>query len=218
MNPVVDPISGEPEFKHTPARIEPFFVQWYGFVLSREPLPETVLRTLPNLAWWTRVQGTQFIRTEFAGRGTPEDWGAWAHQLLAVADGDADWLDTADASEGLYRGALIEGERLSACMFLSPRPEDLPARRWLSGLFAQDALSDLDRMSLLAGQAATPAVDVGPTICSCFGVGRNPIAAAIREGCATPEALGAKLKCGTNCGSCVPELRQLIAAVRAERS
>lgn len=217
VNPVVDPISGEPEFKHTPARIEPFFVQWYGFVLSRKPLAETTLRTLPHLAWWTRVQGAQFIRTEFAGRGEPADWGRWAHQLLGASSDDPDWLDTRDASEGLYRGALIEGERLSACVFLSPRPEDLPARRWLSSLFAQESLSDLDRMSLLAGQAATPGVDAGPTICSCFGVGRNPIAAAIREGCATPEALGAKLKCGTNCGSCVPELRQLIALVKAER-
>ncbi|MDO9453327.1 MAG: molybdopterin-dependent oxidoreductase [Stagnimonas sp.] len=217
VNPVVDPISGEPEFKHTPARIEPFFVQWYGFVLSRQPLNETTLRTLPHLAWWTRVQGTQFIRTEFAGRGEPADWSTWAHQLLGASSDDPDWLDTRDASEGLYRGALIEGECLSACVFLSPRPEDLPARRWLSGLFAQESLSDMDRMSLLAGQAATPGVDAGATICSCFGIGRNPIAAAIREGCATPEALGAKLKCGTNCGSCVPELRQLIALVKAER-
>jgi len=218
VNPVVDPISGEPEFKHTPARIEPFFVQWYGFVLSRKPLAETTLRTLPHLAWWTRVQGSGFIRTEFAGRGEPAEWGSWAHQLLGASSDDPDWLDTRDASEGLYRGALIEGEHLSACVFLSPRPEDLPARRWLSGLFAQESLSDRDRMSLLAGQAATPGVDAGPTICSCFGVGRSPIAAAIREGCATPEALGAKLKCGTNCGSCVPELRQLIALVKAERS
>ena len=32
VNPVVDPISGEPEFKHTPARVAPFVVAWQGFV------------------------------------------------------------------------------------------------------------------------------------------------------------------------------------------
>jgi hypothetical protein len=38
------------------------------------------------------------------------------------------------------------------------------------------------------------------------------LTAAIREqGLTTPEAIGAALKAGTNCGSCVPELRQLIA-------
>ena len=35
VNPVVDPVSGEPEFKHTPARVLPFVVGWHGFVLAR---------------------------------------------------------------------------------------------------------------------------------------------------------------------------------------
>ena len=39
---------------------------------------------------------------------------------------------------------------------------------------------------------------------------------ATAEGCGTVEALGAALKCGTNCGSCVPELKALIATTRAE--
>ena len=38
VNPIVDPISGEPEFKHTPARVMPFVVSWHGFVLTRDPL------------------------------------------------------------------------------------------------------------------------------------------------------------------------------------
>ena len=28
VNPIVDPISGEPELKHTPARVTPFVVSW----------------------------------------------------------------------------------------------------------------------------------------------------------------------------------------------
>jgi assimilatory nitrate reductase catalytic subunit len=216
VNPAVDPLSGEPEFKHTPVRLEPFVVDWHGFVLSRKPLPELALRGLPQLAWWTRVQGKQFVRTEIAGRGRPEQWSVWAQQLLGNTQDDPDWLDVHDASEGVYRSALIEGRQLQACVFLSPRPEDLPARRWLSGLFAHAVLDDADRFALLAGQPGTPVEDAGPTVCSCFGVGRNPIAAAIRAGCKTPEALGARLKCGTNCGSCIPELRQLIAAVKTE--
>ena len=61
VNPVVDPVSGEPEFKHTPVRIEQFRVHWYAFVLSRTPL------TLDGVAHWTRVQGEQFLRYELAG-------------------------------------------------------------------------------------------------------------------------------------------------------
>ena len=35
VNPIADPVSGEPEFKHTPARVMPFSVRWHGFVLAR---------------------------------------------------------------------------------------------------------------------------------------------------------------------------------------
>ena len=100
-------------------------------------------------------------------------------------------------------------------MFVSPRAEDLPARAWLSSLFVKPRLEELDRISLLVGTPADPQADTGPTVCSCFGVGRNVIVKAIGEGCGSAEALGAKLKCGTNCGSCVPELKSLIAQARA---
>ncbi|EJC6282389.1 hypothetical protein DM062_20000, partial [Klebsiella pneumoniae] len=51
-------------------------------------------------------------------------------------------------------------------------------------------------------------------VCSCFGVGEWSINEAIASGCASVGALGGKLKCGTNCGSCVPELNALLAAQR----
>ena len=41
---------------------------------------------------------------------------------------------------------------------------------------------------------------------------------AIASGCASVGALGGKLKCGTNCGSCVPELNALLAAQRTRRN
>ena len=71
VNPVVDPVSGEPEFKHTPVRVEPFGVAWYGFILSRTELP------LPDAANWTRIQGRDFIRYELAGRKPVRDAAGW---------------------------------------------------------------------------------------------------------------------------------------------
>src|SRR5699024_10213997 len=38
VNPEVDPVSGQPELKHTPVRMKPFEVRWHGFILSRTPL------------------------------------------------------------------------------------------------------------------------------------------------------------------------------------
>jgi NAD(P)H-nitrite reductase large subunit len=51
----------------------------------------------------------------------------------------------------------------------------------------------------------------GATVCACFGVGRRTIQDAISQGCRDPAALGRRLKAGTNCGSCLPELRRLLA-------
>ncbi|MEO6697248.1 MAG: (2Fe-2S)-binding protein, partial [Gammaproteobacteria bacterium] len=53
--------------------------------------------------------------------------------------------------------------------------------------------------------------DAGPTVCACFNVGRNTLLSAIqRDGLHSVEDIGSSLKAGTNCGSCIPELRELI--------
>ena len=86
-------------------------------------------------------------------------------------------------------------------------------------MFATDALTDDQRRMLLSGRSADGLASAGPTVCACFGVGRNTICGAITEGARTAADIGAKLKAGTNCGSCIPELKRLIAmtpAVSAE--
>jgi assimilatory nitrate reductase catalytic subunit len=204
VSPAVDPVSGEPEFKHTPVRVEPFVVNWYGFILTRRPV---AMRTL---SWWACSEGGLFKRYEIAGRAVPGNWSNWARGLLGV-DETADWLEYQDVSGGTYRAIHLEDERLEACLFLGPRPQ-LPSRSWLASLFERPHLSAVDRANLLAGKPADPAADAGATVCACFGVGRNTIEAAIAQGCEDPLAIGKRLKAGTNCGSCVPELRRMIAA------
>lgn len=63
---------------------------------------------------------------------------------------------------------------------------------------------------LLSGGACSEQDAMGETVCSCFGVGEGEILQTIRGGCQTAAALGAQRKCGTNCGSCIPELNALI--------
>ena len=212
VNPVVDPISGEPEFKHTPARVELFSVDWHGFVLSRRAL------AIEGVTWWTRIQGQHFLRYELAGRGRETSWANWARGLLGVSDGGADWLEYLDAGAGSYRGAHLVDDRMQACVYVSPR-QDLPSRAWLSGLFAKERIGELDRVGLLIGAPPTPQSDPGPTVCSCFGVGRNVIAKAIREQkLANTTQVTACLKAGGNCGSCLPEIRVLLAELRTADS
>ncbi|PTU33172.1 nitrate reductase [Stenotrophobium rhamnosiphilum] len=209
VNPAVDPVSGEPEFKHTPVRVEAFGVAWHGFILSRDALD------VDGVTWWTRIQGQQFIRYELGGRGVVQNWNELGRTLLNAESPDADWLEYSDKTAGIYRGVLMDGERIKACIYVSPRP-DLPSRAWLSGLFGKKKLEDIDRVGLLIGEPVNKQADTGPTVCSCFGVGRNTITDAIRKrGLKTAGEVTACLKAGGNCGSCVPEIKSLIAQCAA---
>jgi assimilatory nitrate reductase catalytic subunit len=125
----------------------------------------------------------------------------------------ADWIEFDDGAAGAYRAALVVDGRLEACLMVGAR-RALPGRTWLASLFAQSALDPADRRCLLLGRRLD-GIDPGPTVCACFGVGANIIRGAIAAGCATADAVGSKLKAGTNCGSCRPEIAKIIAASRS---
>jgi assimilatory nitrate reductase catalytic subunit len=109
------------------------------------------------------------------------------------------------------RAARLTNGKLESCIFIGPDPQ-LPPRDWLAGLFALDSLDVVSRASILAGTPPKGQKETGRQVCACFGVGEATICEAIRGGCASVEALGARLKAGTNCGSCVPELKALIGS------
>jgi assimilatory nitrate reductase catalytic subunit len=185
-------------------------VKWYGFILSRAALP------LEEAANWTRIQGSGFVRYELAGRKPFADAGGWARRLLQVDSEDADWIELEDRNGGVYRAAHLVDGRIEACLFVSQR-QDLPARAWLAQMFGKDGLSPQDRIGLLSGRAREAGADPGPTVCSCFGVGRNTIRIAIEQhGLKDAAAVTACTKAGGNCGSCVPEIRALLAESQAE--
>ena len=207
VNPVTDPISGQPELKHTPVQVEAYAPKWHGFILSRRRLQ------LPAMNYWVMVVGSQFRRYELAGDDVPADWGEWVRNLLGDDEhGDEEWVEYIDRVAGRYRGARLVGKRVESCAFVAPSAE-LPPRSWLGQLFTQEALTSGDRVSLLTGVPPKNRPDEGRIVCSCFGVGINTLCRAIREqGLMTADAVGRVLKAGTNCGSCIPELKALIAA------
>ena len=208
VNPVVDPVSGEPEFKHTPLRVQPQRCAWEGFALVREDLDTQ------DVDYWVRSLGQHGCwRYRLAGTQAPATaWSAWARLRLGARDGD-EWLEYVDRGAGRYRAAVIRQGRLASCLFVDPSG-NLPPWAWLEGLFEASVLDGPSRMSLLAGRAPGIVEDQGEIVCSCFQVGRNRLLRAMREGEAvTVEAIGDKLKAGTGCGSCVPELKRLLASI-----
>ena len=71
----------------------------------------------------------------------------------------------------------------------------------------------------LVERAVYPGADPGPLVCACFGVGLARIREAVlTEAATSPEAIGQLLRAGTNCGSCVPELKRIIAGELAPQA
>jgi assimilatory nitrate reductase catalytic subunit len=123
----------------------------------------------------------------------------------------ADVLHYTDAAQGIVRMAQFQNNQLQLVLFVAPQADErLPSPDWVASLFAQSALTDSQRFSLLSGRDAT-AADTGATICACFQVGQKTIEAAIQSGSNSVEAIGICCQAGTNCGSCIPEIKALLA-------
>lgn len=204
--PFTDPYSGQPENKATPATFEACDYAQRGFVLSRKII------SFPKSVWWARVAVTGGYGYLFAAKNDVQ-WHNWFDEQVA---GD-EIMEYADAAQNIYRAAAFAGDRLKTCLFVEPAED---ATEWdvIKTLFASDSLTDDQRRGLLSGRTIDNAGSAGPIVCACFGVGRNTICAALASGNARSHLdLGMQFKAGTNCGSCIPELKWLVAeAVEAQ--
>jgi assimilatory nitrate reductase catalytic subunit len=194
-----DPFSGQPESKATPAAIAPYEYVFRGFALSRKQL------ALPPHLWWARVAISGGFGYLFADNADLSRWPAWLHDVA-----NEDLAEYRDFGGGVYRAASFAGDRIETCLFVGPAHD---AGDWevVKNLFAADRVSDEQRRLLLSGKSTEGVASTGPVVCACFGVGRATICDSIAAGARTATEIGAKLKAGTNCGSCVPELKRLIA-------
>jgi len=195
--PLVDPHSGQPGFKSTPARVERVAVEWRGFLVTQvEPGPVDAL-------WATRIRVAQGWLVELAGTGDPA---SMVRRLLPKGER----VEAMDPARGQMRHAVVADGRLAAALYLS-RTGSLPARDWLIAQLA--AAEKPSSLELLAGRPAQAQPDRGPIVCVCFDVGLKTIVAAIAsQGLTSVEAVGGALSAGTNCGSCRPAIQRLILA------
>jgi assimilatory nitrate reductase catalytic subunit len=200
--PETDRYSGQPDAKATPAAIAPEPFAFRGFALTPQPL------TLPDGSWWVRVAVAKASGLLLATNDGPKSWKRRAGELFGKGAELAEYLDE---QRGIYRVAAFAEGRLAGCLFIGPTGN---APQWdaVKALFEHDTLADEARRVLLSGRSADGLVSVGPIVCACFGVGLATIRAAIQSGAATSvETIGQALRAGTNCGSCLPELKRIVA-------
>jgi len=194
---VTDPHSGQPASKAGRAEVRRHDAAWYGFAVSRE-------RPVPATTYWAVAVTSFGWRTELADETCPANWPALARALFAAPGAEAILYE--DRSRGSARVALVEDGRLTAALFAAREPVEV-ARAHIVAAFDTDAPP-----TLLAGRPGAAQEDRGAVVCACFDVGINTITAAIARGEVTSvDTIGAVLCAGSNCGSCRPELKALLA-------
>ena len=216
VNPIVDAISGEPEFKHTPVIIHPFYSQWQGVFYVRQGFEQIVQASVQNTVWWTKITTAKAVRYELADRKKFTQTTEHLKELLPFQDESFEWLNIEDQTAHISHSIVLKDGHLIASLYIAPKAL-LPDRDWVASLFKRERLSAMHRKALLAGQPMSMANNEGPLVCSCFKVGKNQIIDTIKTQNITDEKqVTACLKAGGNCGSCLPEIRGLIKACQTE--
>ena len=194
----IDPHSKQPELKHAAVRLEPFAPKWRSLLVGFGGNPNR---------WLSRFDYASLTLAE-AGHET-----LVALELACAGDPDAEALAALDAEFGLEGATLLHRDakrgiekrvRIEKAMLKAFRlTGDLASAEYFRQ--AMLARNEVTEEGLLS---AAPAGSAGRAVCSCYGVRESEIRAAVNSG-ADLARLQKELRCGTNCGSCLPELRRL---------
>jgi assimilatory nitrate reductase catalytic subunit len=215
VHALADPVSGQPDLKGTAVEAEAIAECWRGLLLRQaDGIP-----IFGDDIYWSKVPVAAGFAYEMSG------WSSLAElihsdnalrQLLRVSE-TAALVSYSDPNKLVFRyAAVIEG-RLQACVFFAGPHAVFTHADQAARLLGQ-VIEPHVRLSLLAGVTAGAAHHrIGTIVCSCFAVGEEEIRAAIRAGKLTsPSEIGGVLNAGTNCGSCIPELKKLLVSSASE--
>ncbi len=192
--PATDPSSGQPESKASVVAINRFDAAWYGFAVS-------AVKPSANIAYWARVRTPRGWRMELAGETACQDWTDFAKGLF---DLDVDPQVLMDRTNGVSRLAFSDRDgTLAAALFIAAEPVAV-ARDHVAELIGTQATN------ILAARSGANASDPGPTVCACMGVGQNTILAAAHDVGPNLDRICEATSAGMSCGSCRPEVADLI--------
>jgi assimilatory nitrate reductase catalytic subunit len=198
-----DPVSGQPELKATAARLAPVPTLWRGLLVGEMQRRDGIYHArIPAEA------GQIYEMRAWQMLPSPDDIEAWADGLIGR---QGQRLKVVDPLSGSYRFANIVGGRLQSCLMISTRARfPLPDRAEVIAMIGAE-IGEAQRALLANVREAADAQPARKTVCVCFKVDRSEIEQAIRTGRLTsPAEIGKALKAGTNCGSCIPELKEIL--------
>jgi assimilatory nitrate reductase catalytic subunit len=215
---VLDPVSGQPALKGAAVSIATFEAGWQGawasVALGTEQAFARMAALRPLLERFDHavlaVTGhDRPVVTLLVASAEPPDKALLQAVDTGFGTGAQASLAFADECRGVCKRARVEGSRLQAIRLAG----ETAAFGWLVEAMQQDEPIHRIRPWLFAPIDRIPGTPppAGRVVCSCHGVTEDRIRAVISSG-GDLAALEDRLKCGTACGSCVPELRRLLSA------
>ncbi|MQQ10086.1 molybdopterin-dependent oxidoreductase [Epibacterium sp. SM1979] len=200
---VVDPVSGQPALKGSSVGVTPYVAGWYGFAASAAQMS-------PARPYAAVARTKTGWRAEVAGHKLPQDWEGEARQILNLPDGEASVVE--DAARGLVRVAIHRGPVLAGVFFAGPAPVAVARSASVDQIGREIA-----PLQVLAGVPGADQPAKGAIVCACMDVGREDLRRAIAGGANTIPLLGECTGAGTNCGSCTPEIQELLDSTSNQR-
>ena len=216
MPGALDPYSKQPELKHAAVQVEKAALPWHALIVRSES------RTGEALEWLERLQ-PHLRRFAYAGLGLAgRERAAVVLRIAAAVPVPPEMLDEIDAilgmddarclsyhdpRRGVRKKALLDEGSLAGIHLAG----ETAAGAWLKDfVVARRPAADIRRW--IFAPLSTPPEGVKPggrIVCNCGNVAESDIVSCIAGG-ADLAALQNRLRCGTACGSCVPELKRLL--------
>jgi assimilatory nitrate reductase catalytic subunit len=230
--PAFCPTSKQPELKHATVSVEPVELPWKLVAMAWLPasnaliVREAAAQMGRELAFFSCVpfgrepdaMGRVGVLLRLAHtQPLADDQIAMLERWFGIEGSSVlRYTDTARAHRRALRlSSLDESQQVEAFLMAG----DVRAQAWLRPLLQEDQpVAALGTMLLHPGAKAQGKVaSRGKQICACFNVTEPQIEACVAT-CQGSEderlaQLQGQLRCGTNCGSCVPALRKIIRLV-----
>jgi assimilatory nitrate reductase catalytic subunit len=221
-SPALCPRSKQPELKHAPVKIVKAELPWRLLAVAwlddqawqaREQLRELMPQFIYAACVPFGRDRTGLLFRAAAYEAASQETVSRIEQIMGLAG--AQVLRYADRRRGQQRSMRLRRQGDEARLEAFLLAGDTSAERWIKALLQDELAAPADGRQLLVPGVQPPSITArGRQVCSCFNVSEAEIGSTLASCAGAPDAqlqqLQSTLKCGTQCGSCVPELKRLV--------
>ncbi len=209
-----DPVSMQPELKHAAIRLDKLVLPWHLVMMRRGRDSVALMQALqPFLSRFDyatcglfgRDQGMVVFRA--AHSTVPEPGLIDALDNLLQLTEDTPCLSYRDLRKGISKRVVVENNRVTGVRLIG----ETAASEWLREAMTREDFPEEVRRWALAPVSFPPdgSQGRGRIVCNCLNVSETEIRDQVQSG-ADLGKMQKTLKCGTECGSCLPEIKKIL--------